>query len=192
MKELVIRVFVTWFFAAPRTVACQAPLCTWNSLGKNTGVDSHSLLQEIFPTQGSNPGLPHFRQILYSLSHQGSPTHHQYWRYKRCSFNPWVGKILWRRAWQPTLVYLPGESHGQRIWLKRLSMHTLKVIKLRPYLVRREISFWCHSKQGPCDDAVRRGPSTARKSYHQTLNPVKTLTLDFPSSRTVKKKFLSF
>ena len=32
-----------------------------------------SLLQGIFPTQGSNPGLPHWRQILYSLSHQGSP-----------------------------------------------------------------------------------------------------------------------
>ena len=34
---------------------------------------SHSLLQEIFPTQGSNPGLLHFRQILSHLSHQGSP-----------------------------------------------------------------------------------------------------------------------
>ena len=32
-----------------------------------------SLLQRIFPTQGSNPGLPHFRQILHQLSHQGSP-----------------------------------------------------------------------------------------------------------------------
>ena len=29
-------------------------------------------------------------------------------------FDPWVGKIPWRRAWQPTLVFLPGESHGQR------------------------------------------------------------------------------
>ena len=28
--------------------------------------------------------------------------------------NPWVGKILWRRKWQPTPVFLPGESHGQR------------------------------------------------------------------------------
>ena len=28
--------------------------------------------------------------------------------------NPWVGKIPWRRAWQPTPVFLPGESHGQR------------------------------------------------------------------------------
>ena len=39
----------------------------------NTGVGRHSLLQEIFPTQGSNPHLLHCRQILYHLSHQGSP-----------------------------------------------------------------------------------------------------------------------
>ena len=35
-------------------------------------------------------------------------------RRKRCGFHPWVGKIPWRRAWQPTPVFLPGESHGQR------------------------------------------------------------------------------
>ena len=40
--------------------------------GKSTGVDGHFLLQEIFLTQGSNPGLPHCRQTLYRLSHQGS------------------------------------------------------------------------------------------------------------------------
>ena len=45
----------------------------WNSPGQNTGVGSLSLLQGIFPTQGSNPGLPHCRQILYQLSHKGSP-----------------------------------------------------------------------------------------------------------------------
>ena len=45
----------------------------WNSPGQNTGVGSLSLLQEIFSTQGWNPGLPHCRQILYQLSHQGSP-----------------------------------------------------------------------------------------------------------------------
>ena len=45
----------------------------WNSPGQNTGVGSHSLLQGIFPTQGSNPGLPRCKQILYYLSHQGSP-----------------------------------------------------------------------------------------------------------------------
>ena len=46
-------------------------LCSWNSPGKNTRVGSHSLLQRIFPTQGSNLGLSHCRQILYHLSHQG-------------------------------------------------------------------------------------------------------------------------
>ena len=35
-------------------------------------------------------------------------------RYERCRFHPWVGKIPWRRAWQPTPVFLPGESHGRR------------------------------------------------------------------------------
>ena len=35
-------------------------------------------------------------------------------RHKRCGFDPWVGKIPWRRAQQPTPVSLPGESHGQR------------------------------------------------------------------------------
>ena len=35
-------------------------------------------------------------------------------RFKRFRFNPWIGKIPWRRAWQLTLVFLPGESHGQR------------------------------------------------------------------------------
>ena len=43
------------------------PLCPWNSPGKKTVVGSHSLLQGIFPTQGSNPGLPNSRQILYHL-----------------------------------------------------------------------------------------------------------------------------
>ena len=42
-----------------------------DSPGKNTGVDCHALLQGIFPTQGWKPGLPHCRQILYHLSHQG-------------------------------------------------------------------------------------------------------------------------
>ena len=44
-----------------------------DSPGKNTGVGCHALLQGLFPTQGSNPGLPHCRWILYCLNHQGSP-----------------------------------------------------------------------------------------------------------------------
>ena len=42
----------------------------WDSPGKNTGVDCHFLLQRIFLTQRSNPGLLHCRQMLYPLSHQ--------------------------------------------------------------------------------------------------------------------------
>ena len=49
-------------------------LCPWNSPGKNTGVVCSSLLQWIFPTQELNPGLPHYSQALYHLSHQGSPS----------------------------------------------------------------------------------------------------------------------
>ena len=45
----------------------------WNSPGQNTGVGSLSLLQWIFSTQRSNPGLQHCRQILYQLSTKGSP-----------------------------------------------------------------------------------------------------------------------
>ena len=63
----------------------------WNSPGQNTGVGSLSLLQGIFRTQGSNPGLPHCRQILYQLSHKD-----------------------WRRQSQPTPVLSPGKSHRQR------------------------------------------------------------------------------
>ena len=45
----------------------------WHSPDQDTGVGSFFLLQGIFPTQGSDPGLPNCRQILYQLSHKGSP-----------------------------------------------------------------------------------------------------------------------
>ena len=42
----------------------------WDLPGKHTGVGCHFLLEGIFPTQGSNPGFPHYRQTLYRLSHR--------------------------------------------------------------------------------------------------------------------------
>ena len=135
--------------------------CPWNSPGEYIGVGCLSILQGIFPNQGSNPGLLHCRQILYHLSQQGSPlflspslfiyllsicvsiiylregngTPLQY----SCLENPWMegpGRLQsmgslgvgcywatslslftfmhWRRKWQPTPVFLPGESQGQR------------------------------------------------------------------------------
>ena len=59
-------------FATPWTVARQASLSMGLS-SKNTGVGTHALLQGIFPSLGSKPGLPNCRQILSHLSHQGSP-----------------------------------------------------------------------------------------------------------------------
>ena len=50
----------------PLQCSCLDP---WDSPGRNTGIGCHFLLQEIFPTQRSNSGLPHCRQILYYLSH---------------------------------------------------------------------------------------------------------------------------
>ena len=50
--------------------------CPWNSPGKNTGVGSHFLLQGIFPTQGLNSGLLHWRRILYHRESCRSPQNH--------------------------------------------------------------------------------------------------------------------
>ena len=47
--------------------------CLWDFLDNSTGVGCHFILQGIFPTQGSNLNLLHCRQLLYLLSHQGSP-----------------------------------------------------------------------------------------------------------------------
>ena len=58
---------------------------------------------------------------VYTHTHKGFPggtrgKEHasQCRRHKQHGFNPWVWKIPWRRAWQPTSVFLPRESHGQR------------------------------------------------------------------------------
>ena len=60
-------------FATPWTEEPTRFLRPWDFPSKNTGAGCHFLLQEIFPTQGLNPGLPQCRQMLYHLSHQGSP-----------------------------------------------------------------------------------------------------------------------
>ena len=50
----------------------EEPLSPWNFLGKSTAMGCHFLPQRIFPTQRLSPGLPHCRQRLYHLSHQGN------------------------------------------------------------------------------------------------------------------------
>ena len=70
----------------------------WNSPGQNTGVGSLSFLQWIFLTQGLNPGLPHCRQILYQLSHKGSPK-----MYKHLQIPP-RPKLVYDWGWEPCLL----------------------------------------------------------------------------------------
>ena len=67
VKQIRVRLFVT-----PWTVAYQSPLSMGFSRKEYWSVGRHFLLQEIFLNQGLNPGLPHCRQTIYRLSHQGS------------------------------------------------------------------------------------------------------------------------
>ena len=71
----------------PRSPALRADALTSEPPGKpkHTGVGCHSLLQEIFPTQGLNPGLPHYRQTLYYLSHQRGSINGSFFRISQVS-----------------------------------------------------------------------------------------------------------
>ena len=82
-----------------------------DSPGKNTGVGCHALLQEIVPTQGSNPGLQHCRWILYCLSHQESPTQELNQGLLHCRW------ILYQ------LSYLPGKPTYMQILPHKHALH---------------------------------------------------------------------
>ena len=85
----------------------------WNSPGQNTGVGSLCLLQRIFPTQGSDPGLPHCKRVLYQLSHKGRPRILVWVAYPLASRSSWprnqtrVSFIVGR--------YLPTELSGKSL-----------------------------------------------------------------------------
>ena len=98
---------------------------TWEAL-------HHSAHFPLARTQSHGPIKP---QGMPGNGASGKEPTCQYRRYKRCRFYPWVRKIPWRRVWQYTPTFLPGESHGQRslsmatvhgvaknwTWLKQLS-----------------------------------------------------------------------
>ena len=102
-----------WSFSLVQLLQLCGLLCPWDSPGKNTGVGCHFPLQGIFPTQGSNPGLLHWDQILYHLSHLGSPQ-----RKKRGIKNSEAGK-LWAASQKlegRTAFCLIGVSHHPESW----------------------------------------------------------------------------
>ena len=72
-----------WLFAAPWTIE------SMEFSSQNTGMGNLSLLQGIFPTQGSNPGLLNCRQILYQLGHKGNPRILEWVAYPFCGRSSW-------------------------------------------------------------------------------------------------------
>ena len=118
---------------------------------------SLSLLQEIFPTQGSNPGLPHCRQILYQLSHKGSPRTLEWVAYHSPADLPNSEIELGSPALQ--VDTLPTELWGK--WTKRVElMLNVPIIKKR-----RE-----HMKilEGVCDLGICLWPWLWR-CFHESL-----------------------
>ena len=84
-----------------------------DSSGKNTKVGCHSLLQGIFPTQGSNLGLRHCRRILYQLSHLGSPWILEWEAYAFSRASSWPRNQIMVSALQ--VNSLPAELLGKPI-----------------------------------------------------------------------------
>ena len=108
-----------------------------DSLGKNTGVGSLSLLQGIFLTRGSDPGLPPCRHILYHLSHQGSPRIMEWVAY------PISREFLWPRNGTRIsciaggsfyqLSYQGSPLHYYFLFTNLCSLEAFKVLRILPF-----------------------------------------------------------
>ena len=98
-----------------------------DSPDKNTGMACHALLQGIFPTQGSNPGLPYCRWILYHLNHQGSPGKLKWVAY------PFSRGPSWPSNWTSVSCIAGGfftswttrEGHALEEWIPNLADHQI-------------------------------------------------------------------
>ena len=94
----------------------------------NTGKQFYNFFENLNTHLPHNPGIellgihppknenlcPHSFILDFPGGTSGKEPASQCRRQKRCGFDPWVGKIPWRRAWQPNPVFLTGKSHGQR------------------------------------------------------------------------------
>ena len=122
----------------------------WDFPGKNTGVGCHFLLWEISPKQGLSPDLPHCRQMLYRLRHQGSPKPSaktwatlgaQRWNQPACPFwahspiQQWNGQLSWRAFLSPNVFPLCRLN---------ISVHAYSVAQLCPTL-----TLWTVARQAP-------------------------------------------
>ena len=103
----------------------------WNSPGQNTKVDSLSLLQGIFSTQGSNPDLPHCRQILYQLSHRGSLTGNI--AKFSCDFS-WF--CHWSITHSPYFSVLPLSKILEKTYLNEYISASLLLVSSQSFIIR--------------------------------------------------------
>ena len=110
-----------------------------NSPGQNTGVGSLSLLQEIFPTQGLNPDLPHYRQILYQLSHKGSL------RIPEWAAYPFSSGSSWSRNWNGVSCIVGGFFTN---WALReaTSEQQNPCFSLTAVTIRTDFCFWLQTQ----------------------------------------------
>ena len=86
-----------------------------DSPGKNIGMGCHAVLGRIFPTPGLNPGLRHYKRILYSLSHQGSP-----WVLEWVAY-PFSRGSSWPRNWSRVSCIAGGFFTS---WVTKEAIHT--------------------------------------------------------------------
>ena len=113
------------------TIACQA-LLSMGSPGHSTGEGCHSLLQGIFPTQGWNPDLLNCLQILYHLSHNGSPSGEGWWApfivlaWSWGRHSPTIRNHLW------FLIRIRKQAHGFSFGGRIRKQHMNSVPSLSP------------------------------------------------------------
>ena len=171
--------------------------CPWNFPGKNTGVGCHFLhlrfhfieltsafpLPELFGAcytlqSRSSKLIPIFSNVFtLGLPRQlsGKESTCQCRRHRRCGFHLWVRKILWKRKWQLTPVFLPVRSHGQRSlsgyspWGRKESDRTEQAHTCMLEYLRVQ----CHDV-GMMYSMVHATPRTAA---HQASPPPKSLTV---------------
>ena len=123
--------------------------CPGNSPHQNTGVGSLSLLQRIFPTQGSNPRLPHCRRILYQLSHKESPGILEWVAYPFSNRSSWsrnqtgVSCIAGRffTKWAKSVLIFSPSHHFIYFILKQMNMNKFLLFSIykKPDLWNLEI-----------------------------------------------------
>ena len=97
----------------PRTLSPLLRLCPCHARGTFPWVMTTRCLQTLSDVPWG-PKLPLFEKHCSTSTGFPGGASGEESAYKRHSFDPWVRKVPWRRTWQPTLVFLPGEVHGQR------------------------------------------------------------------------------